>query len=208
MTKSINSKSVKYSLGVSLLEIMLVLSVAAAITIVSIDQFVETTRQNNLEIVKSSVRVLLDSLEKYYLSECNKDLALYPSDISLDELEDKLGGNQLKSIANPLAPDTQERGRSSFKTYIREMSEDLYLLIVEVDFKPVGNDVWQQYRGQLDPDYLSEAGGSKMSWTAIPGIGNQESELWMSTGNLDFQAHQLDNELELFQPAMDQDPCK
>ena len=174
----------------TILEIMLVICLAAAIAIMAARQYAKYTQQKNIAILNNSVQVLLSSLQTYYNGQCdililqpyqnNNQMQTSPISVSMTQLTtvqanqaaSALSSNEASIIQNPFNPTSGTNGQGSFSMLINATQFPFFLQVSATFPSTMSSQQLQAITSLVNPGSIS---GQTMQWTYVPGIETQFS---------------------------------
>ncbi len=162
MTNNIHLKSNFSIKGVTLLELMLVISITLLGVVMAISQYQKTILHRNIAQMQNSVRILISALEQYYYGNCYNLLSKYQnSTVAVSTLSPYVATPKI--IGNPYIAAV---GLANYQ-YTIDTTGDFPILQVSTTFtKGMSKDILSTLAGALKPTSTS---GYTFIWSAGPG---------------------------------------
>lgn len=169
--------------GFSLLELLLVLSIAAVLTVLSIRGFQSYAQREDKTQLQGDVQNLFNGLNAYYhATPCGPPNApgVFPT-VGTNVLASLQSGKYISNLFTPSSIVTQYYAYviDTGKTQVisPNLSKPIYQLQIKADISATLSATQQtDYANFLDAQLI----GNQFVWTAIPNHGNQPSQtFWM-----------------------------
>src|SRR3990167_6244762 len=161
--------------GFALLELMMVLTIAAIVILFSINQYRTYQQEQTLIAISQNVKTLYQALNDYYQENCQTGESFNPT---LKDLPEAIT-NHL--IHTPIVTDYQVTAYKLSKT--KQSHKDIYQLIVTATLN-IPSTLLNWYQQKLQATSILE--GNRLKWVYMPSypVNTTDSGLWILNATL------------------------
>jgi len=176
--------------ALTILEIMLVICLAAVIALMAARQYTKYTQAKNVSILNNSVQIVLSAMQTYYNGTCDTlILQPYQTDktmqtatipVTMNQLTTTQSGqaapalssNEASLVQNPFNPSSGTNGQGSFSMLINATEFPFYLEVDVAFSDSMSAQELQAIASEVNPGSIS---GQTMKWSYIPSTQTQFS---------------------------------
>ncbi len=185
----INASQRSRQSGFSLIELALVLAIAAVIILIGINRYQQYRFNADIEVVKQNINLLFNALNTYYRQNCNKDT---PFNVDMASLKSKNllpnlpKVNLLSTLANGYQFEVSAKYIKDVKTTNSEIKRPVYMLNIIAIPQTIGDTATQALYQQLLGGTQSSFG--IITWSRLPTytVPTVSSQLWMMRSGSDY----------------------